>query len=150
MATVYLPDNDHVVRHVPANLVERDEETGVVIGVFPQAFALRDGEDYLSASWLEHFPGSRDERVRLTVAAFAAVRNVRPRQGIAIGCVEDVRQACAGYRLNVRFCHEPNGNPAYTAVRRYRSESDELLELLSSEAWCDVVELAQFMPILER
>jgi hypothetical protein len=44
--------------------------------------------------------------------------------------------------------HEPKGNPnpAYTAVRQFRSDKLELLELLANDAWCDVVEAKPYLP----
>lgn len=144
MATVYLPDEDHVVRHVPPSLLERDPDTDEVCGCFPQAFALRPGEDYLSASWLEHFGGTHEDRIKLTVTAFSAVRSVKAKHGFAIGNVAQIKDACAEYQLKIRVCHEPNGNPAYTAVRRYKDEA-ELLELLAAEAWADVVEAKSYI-----
>lgn len=146
MATVYLPDADHVVRHVSGNLVERDPDTGEVVGCFPQAFALREGEPYLSASWLEHFPGTKDDRKKATVIAYCNTRTVRPKHGFAIGNVKTVKDACAEYSLSIRVCHEANKNPAYTAIRRYKSDEAELLELLASEAWSEVFEARPYLP----
>jgi len=55
MPIKYLPDVDHVVRHIPSTLVERDPDDDSVIGCFPQAFSLKPYEEYLSAYWLEFF-----------------------------------------------------------------------------------------------
>jgi hypothetical protein len=44
--------------------------------------------------------------------------------------------------LQVRILHEPKDfNAAYVAIRRYKSESVELLDLLARDAWsrwCDI------------
>ncbi len=146
MATKYLPDADHVVRHINSQLLIREGD--VVTGCFPQAFELRLGETYLSASWLEFFPGTEDERRRAVVAAFARARSVKARHGFAFGNVGEVKNACADYGLKIRVIHEPaksNPNPAYTAVRNFRSDDMELLELLASEAWAEVIEAKLYL-----
>lgn len=144
MAKKSLPDDNHVVRHISSNLLERDADDRVV-GCFPQAFELRQSETYLSASWLEFFDGSKDERLKSTAAAFAKMRAVRPRHGLATGNVGTVREACADFGQRVRILHEPNENPAHSAVRNYKSDDLELLELLAAEAWSDVVEAVSYI-----
>jgi hypothetical protein len=121
MAIKYLPDEDHVVRHVNSQLLIRDDG-GRVIGCFPHAFELRRTETYLSASWLEFFIGSRREKTFAVVAAVAAARTVKPSHGFAFGNVGEVKDACGLFGLRIRVIHEPaknNPNPAYTAIRNY-------------------------------
>jgi hypothetical protein len=145
MAIKSLPDEDSVLRHVNSQLMERDGDT--VVGVLPQAFMLKPGEEYLSASWLEFFAGSRHERLVASVAATAKARTVKPSHGFAIGNVGVVKQACATFNQTIRVLHEPDGNPnpAYVAVRRYRSDDLQLLELLATEAWADWIEAKQYL-----
>ena len=146
MAIKSLSNTDHVVRHVNSQLVERDGDT--LLEVLPQAFMLRKGEEYLSASWLEFYAGSRDERITQVIAGVAKARQVKASYAFALGNVEDVKEACASFRMKIRILHEPskdNPNPAYTAVRRYQSDDIQLLELLASEAWSDVVEAKNYL-----
>jgi hypothetical protein len=51
-----LPDEDHVVRYVPWGRLRRDEDENV-LGFLPQAFQLRQEEDYLSVNWLQYYDG---------------------------------------------------------------------------------------------
>jgi hypothetical protein len=108
---------------------------------------LRKGEDYLSASWLEYFPGTRHERLVASVAAFSKARTIKPSHGFTIGNVAAVKDACAGFGQKIRVLHEPDGdpNPAYVAVRRYRSDNMQLLELLAGEAWADWIEAKDYL-----
>jgi hypothetical protein len=145
MATSYLPDPDHVVRHISSQLLDRDPATGQVRGCFPHAFELRPGENYLSPYWLEFFDGRRDQRLMQMVAATKKVRTVRPSHGFAVGNVALVKEACASYNMRIRVIHEPDDHPAHTAIRNFRSDEIELLELLASEAWCDVVEAKDYL-----
>jgi hypothetical protein len=146
MPTKYLPDEDHVVRHVSSQLLIRDDEK--VIGCFPQAFELKPGEKYLSASWLEFFSGNDDERRRAVVAGMAAARTVKPSHGFAFGNVGEVKAACSSFGIRIRVIHEPeedNPNPAYTAIRNFKSDELELLQLLAAEAWAEVVEAKELL-----
>jgi hypothetical protein len=88
MANKYLPDADHMVRHVLHQLIR---ESGQVRGVFPQAFELRDGEEYLSASWLEYFDGTKQEQIKSTVQAIGSARTVKSDHGFAIGNVGEIK-----------------------------------------------------------
>lgn len=146
MATKYLPDDDHVVRHINSQLLIRDGDR--VIGCFPQAFELRPGEKYLSASWLEFFSGTAEEKKAAVIAAVSAARAIKASHGFAFGIVSEVKDACSCHGMKVRIIHEPdkkNPNPAYTAIRNFRSDEIELLQLLASEAWCDVVEAGRYL-----
>jgi hypothetical protein len=144
MAKGYLPDEAHVVRHVPAQLVSRDPNTEAVIGCFPQAFQLRPDEEYLSTSWLEFYLGSFLECTAAVAAAMSKTRKIGPSHGLAIGNVGRIKAACDEFSLKIRVIHEPDDdNPSYTAVRRFKSDNIELLELLANEAWSHIVEVKQ-------
>jgi hypothetical protein len=140
MTTKYLPDEDHVARHVPSQLTTRDDNDNV-IGCFPHAFELRPGEKYLSASWLEFFAGSISQCIAAVAASIAATRAVRPRHAFAVGKVGEIKNVCNDRGLRVRIIHEPaEVNPAYTAIRGYRSDELQLLELLAHEVWSKTFE----------
>jgi hypothetical protein len=146
MAIKSLPDADHVVRHVNSQLVERDGD--VILGILPQAFMLRKREEYLSASWLEFYDGSRDEKIKQVIAGVSKARQVKASHAFALGIVEEVKAACASFEMKIRILHEPskdNPNPAYAAVRRYQSDDMQLLELLASEVWSDVVDAKKYL-----
>jgi len=54
-----VPSNHHVARYCNPQRVMRDPKTEAIIGVFPEAFALRKElpvrETYLSTHWMEDF-----------------------------------------------------------------------------------------------
>src|SRR4051812_32077836 len=75
LATDYVPDDQTLVRYVKPSHVGR--ENGVVAMIFPQAFELREDEDYLSAGWLEDCAGStRALQITACKGQFAAARKV--------------------------------------------------------------------------
>jgi hypothetical protein len=144
MANDYLPEDSHMARHVPSQLVSRDPNTDAVIGCFPQAFELRADEEYLSTSWLEFYRGSSLQCTAAVAAAMSKTRKIGARHGLAIGNVGAVKAACDEFGTKIRVIHEPNeDNPCYTAVRRFRSDDISLLALLADEAWAKTIEVKQ-------
>ena len=128
------------MRHVtPARL--RKDENGNVLGFIGPAFRLREGEEYLSAAWIEHAAThSREADIAATVEAFkASGLTVRPSHRFAVGNVGRIREACATHRQKVRISHEPEHLfDAHASVRQFNSDNDELLELLAEEAWAEM------------
>lgn len=77
-----VPPTDHVARYCNPQSVIRDPESGVIIGLFPDAFELRTRveETYLSTHWMEYFDtndGSKQFK-RALAALRAKHKNVRP------------------------------------------------------------------------
>jgi hypothetical protein len=131
-----LDDNHHLVRHIRES--EIDDQEGCLLA-FPQAFALRPGETYLSNGWLEFFDGAIDAQLSGIAAMMSKTRAVKARHALAIGCVGDIRDVCQSFDQKVRILHEPfEDNLAYAAVRRINTDESQLLELLAQEAWSDV------------
>lgn len=144
MSTKSLSEANHIVRHCGSQVLIYEGER--VVGVFPQAFQLRTGEKYLSACWLEFFPGAKEDRIKAAAKATATTRSVKPRHAFAVGNVGAIQDACGFFGQKVRILHEPKrNNPAYTAVRNFRSDEVELLELLATDAWSDLVEVRDLL-----
>ncbi|WP_457660166.1 MULTISPECIES: hypothetical protein [Sinorhizobium] len=143
MASNYLLDNERVVRLASWAKLRKDEDDNVV-GVLPQAFHLRDDEEYLSVTWCEYFAGSPDEQARCAVEA---VRNSKLKVGskarFVFGTVGNIRAAAESRPVapKLRFIHEPEeDNVAHTAIRRWPREDHELFDLLAEEAWSNLVD----------
>jgi hypothetical protein len=131
-----LDDNHHLVRHIRES--EIDDQEGHLLA-FPQAFALRTGETYLSNGWLEFFDGAIDAQLSGIAAMMSRTRAVKARHALAIGRVGNIRDACKSFDQRVRILHEPfEDNLAYAVVRRINTDESQLLELLAQEAWSDV------------
>jgi hypothetical protein len=134
-----LPEH-HIVRYVPWSKLRKDEDDNVV-GVLHEAFKLRSDEEFLSATWLEYFRGSRVAKVTAAVHAIRASKlKPRPKSGFAIGNVAAITRACAERRHKIRIFHEPeDDNKAHASVRQFPREDIELLELLAAAAWSELV-----------
>jgi hypothetical protein len=107
------------------------------------AFRLRNDEDYLSATWLEFFPGPRDNSIKGAVQAIrASSMKVTPKSGFAIGNAGRVGEACLAdqKKYKIRFVHEQeDDNEAHVACRGWPRDNDALLDLLAGDAWSETV-----------
>lgn len=137
MPSQYLPETDHIVRIIkPGQIMWNDDKTAT-LGVFPAAFRLREDEENLSVSWLEHFAGAKHERL-VRVRDHAEIEMKR-NYGLAILNVGEVKVTCERTGAKVRMIHEPTErNPAHSAIHRYPRENDELFSLLASMAKHDL------------
>jgi len=118
----------------------RDPEDGAVVGVFGDAFRLRDGEDFLSALWPEYYSGTPSEQNAKAIMEFSASVTVKPKDRFVRGNVGAIKAACAAQGDSIRITSEPETNLAcHAAVRRYNDQKPELLEALAREAWADLI-----------
>ena len=140
MSSSYVPDDSHIARHVPFSKLIRDEE-GRVIGCLPAAFHLRPNEEYLSASWVEFFAGTRLEQLSKLVATVASSRTLGAKSAFAVGNVGRIKDACERGGSRLRVIHEPElDNEAHVAVRRWpREEEQVLLGLIAADVWNEIV-----------
>jgi hypothetical protein len=140
MASEYLPDSDHIVRHVSHARQDRDPDTDALRGVLYAAFEHRPGEPYLSVSWLEYYQGTRVQQVTAVAGGMSADGlDIRPKSCLALSNVGEFKRICRGSGSTVRIIHEETANnPAHTAVRRLPRDNVDLLELLAKDAVCDL------------
>jgi hypothetical protein len=137
MPTTYLPPEHHVARHIRPRLVQRDEETKEPVGVFPEAFQLRDGERDLSVNWLEHFSGDRKQQLRQVIAH--SELQLKARDGFGVLQVGVVSEVCQRHGAKVRIIHDPTPkNPAHAGVHHYPRDSPALEATLANLASQDL------------
>ena len=143
-----LPDEDHVVRHVPWQRLRKDDDDNV-IGFLGQAFELRPDEEYLSVNWLEYHDGDHDTQVRLTVWAIrdSFERPLSAKSAFAIGQVLKVKDICQTAGSRVRIVHEPEaGNLGHAAIRQLPRDELNLLDALAADAFAERVNNADVLP----
>ena len=142
MPITYLPDDHHVIRYVPWAKLRKDEDDNV-IGILGVAFRLRDDEEYLSATWMEFFPGTKSICVQAAVQKIRASNmSVSPKSGFAIGNVKAIKTTCAAdkHRHKIRIIHaREDDNPAHTALRGWPRENEDLLNLIADDIWNETV-----------
>ena len=123
-----VPREDHICRHcTPRVLAESRTE------VTAAAFVLREGESYLSVSWLEGTGLATElerlEAVRRYIAAELTVRESHILAQLNVGRIHDhlAEQDCA-----VRVTHEATTeNPVHCCIRDVPPELDLVPQLIA-------------------
>lgn len=134
-----LPDQDHVIRHVPWSKLRKDEDENV-IGFLPQAFELRPEEAYLSANWLEYFGGDHEQRIREAVRAYRKKVTVRKRAHFGIANIGKLKEVCRSSGATVRIAYWPTtDHPSHAAIRNYPREDLSLFEAMAVDAFAESV-----------
>lgn len=139
-----VPNDNHVVRRCGYQVIERDIITNRVIGLFPAAMQLRKAknETYLSMNFLEHCPGTRNERLKSVVAIqrSKASTALSLDSGVAVLNAGKIREIGSAHKRNLAVRHTPNRNDAsYSRVSGLPLDnSDEhLIAALIEEAYRD-------------
>lgn len=121
------------MRQVPYKLQERDESTDQAIGFLPSAFALRNGEEYLSLGWLEYFSTTHSSNAQLCKAAIQAVRKDNTAlHGVAT--VERTKKISQHSAKPVRLVYHPTDkNKSHSALHLDPPVPDVTREELARE-----------------
>lgn len=134
-----LPDDNHVIRHVSPNRLIKDDD-GNVLGVFPQAFALRPNEESLSVNWLEHFDGDHDARIKQTVHELRAAIGVKSKSAFGVAVVGNIKEICKKNGSAVRIVYDPRKNiDSHAEIRNFPRDDLSLLEDLANGALCQLI-----------
>jgi hypothetical protein len=136
-----IPPDNHIIRYVSWTRLRKDENDKV-IGILNEAFKRKENEKGLSTTWLEYFPGDRENQKIAAVQAMRASKLVvTSKSGFAFGKVGDIQSACINRGTNkVRIIHTPSkDNEAHVDVLALPREDSDLLELLATEVWNDYI-----------
>jgi hypothetical protein len=107
-----------------------NEEDGTILQCFPAAFERREGEGYLSATWIEFFDGSSQERV--DAAARCTKLEVKAKDGFALCNVGTLKAISLDFGARIRVVHEPDGdNEAHAAIRQLPNDNQALLAAIA-------------------
>ena len=138
MPSAKIPPDNHVTRYVRKRLLRRDEDDNV-IGILPQALELREGEAYLSVTWLEHFAADYEQALSKAAEAIRRQLSVKNGDGFSVAGVDNICDICEDFGVKVRVLHEPKPpeNTGYGALRGLPRDDLELLGMLSFSAFVD-------------
>lgn len=117
-------------------------DNSVVLGVLADAFRLRPTDGgALSAAHAEFYgTESHSNQPKAAIEKFKSVMTVKPADRFVVGQVGKIKLACSDFGLKVRIVTDPEpGHPAHASVRQFQDDKHELLELLASEAWSEIV-----------
>ncbi len=150
MPPVKVPNDSHVMRYVRKRQLRRDEH-GNLLGILPQALELRDGETYLSVTWLEHFDPQYEQGLIRAAEAIRRQLNVKGNDGFSTTEVGGFCEICEGFEKKVRVLHEPINpeNTGHVAIRKFPRDNLELLDLLASDAFVDTRGASNVVPPAE-
>jgi hypothetical protein len=134
----------HLVRRCGYQVIDRDDATNKVRGLFPAAMRLREqiNERYLSANWLEHCDGTKVERLKAIVAIHRAKAKTPPslQSGVAVLNAGRILEIGIAHRRKLRVRHTPNPyDPSYSQISGLplNNSDDLLIASLVEEAYQD-------------
>lgn len=140
-----LPDEHHILRRVPWSRLLKDGDDNV-IGFFPDAFKLRDGEPDLSVSWVEHHQGpTHEERVAQCIVELrkANIRKTKKKlgtkTGFGIAVVGRVKEVCARAPKQIRIVYTPGDIGSHSSIENLPRDDERLREALATEAFAERV-----------
>ena len=109
---------------------------------------LREGETYLSVTWLEHFDPRYDQGLIQAADAIRRQLIVKPTDGFSTTAVGDFYDICERFDEKVRVLHEPENpeNTGHVAIRRFPRDNLDLFDMLASDAFVDTRVAADVVP----
>ena len=112
-----LPEEHHVMRHVPWTRLRRDADDNV-IGILQQAFELREGETALSVNWIEHHAAAGIDPETASIETFRRTLDVRRRSAFGIGNVRKIADVTdeGGYSLRTTYSPTTN-NQSHSSIK---------------------------------
>lgn len=144
----FLPDEDHVMRHVPWQRLRKDGD-GNVLGILAEAFALRPenplrpAEESLSVNWLEYFEGTHAERATQCIQNLRVAKEIKKSSKCAfgIGKIGLIKEVGNKYKAPIRIVYAPTkpDNLSHSAIHKLHSDDLSLLDAIASEAFCELV-----------
>lgn len=143
-----VPDAHSLARWIKPRFLAKNDEgdvdtdaNGRPVFVFPQAFELREDEEYLSVTSLDLFDGERTEQLQRAAEAIQSStekNKLSKKSAIALGYSGQLKENCRSHGHNVRVLEEPvDQNIGHVAVRRYPRDVPELFELLSETCFSE-------------
>lgn len=134
-----LPDQDHVVRHVPWKGLRKDEQDNV-IGILGASLAPRQDEDGVSVSHLEFHSGNKTTQLENTAKLMRGCRDIRPKCHFAIGKIDEIKRHARDAQVGIKIvCWPTQKNPAHAEIRNLPASDMELLEALAEEVFTEIV-----------
>lgn len=139
-----LPDNNHVMRHVPYRKLLKDDE-GNVLGLLPQAFELRERDKgKLSVNWIEYFENeTQQENITSTVFALRTTRDISANSVCAfgIGNVKKIKDVCNSFTSKkVDVVHTGwKGNESHSSIIRMPENDLDLMTSLAEDVFVNII-----------
>lgn len=134
-----LPDEDHVMRHIPWSKLRKDENDNV-LGLLPQAFGLRPNEDALSVNWLQFFDGDHSGRIKKSINELRSANNIGPKSAFGVASVGDIKAICAKSSAAVKVVYAPTHRIlSHSEIQRLPRDDLLTLEALATDAFVEII-----------
>lgn len=134
-----LPDEDHVLRHASYKRLNRDCE-GKILGLLPQAFALRPKDKGLSVNWLEYFDGDQHFQIKESIRELKSVQDIRKSSAFGVAKVSSVKNICINNKLTVKIVYTPrNKILSHSEIRQLPMDDLLIQEALAYEAFTKLI-----------
>ena len=131
---INIPDNNNILRHIKPSYLKRDHH-GIVIGVFPDFFRLREKEKAISVNWIEFFNGGINEQVKQAIADFKKGYNLKKSSYFAKINVGDLKRICFSYKNKIKVIHKPTKEiKSHSSVSQLSQDKEMLLYDISKLA----------------
>jgi|GEM_PF-873524 len=141
-----VPEEHHVTRWIKPRFLGKNDDGTVDVDefgcpqtIFPSAFELRDDEDALSITWLEHFGATLADQLPLAAEAVrsaTASGDLKPKSAFAVGNVGQIRTAAQDHGFKVRIIEDPeDNNTGHCEVRRYPRDADEFYQAMALDVF---------------
>lgn len=132
-----LPDDHHVVRHIPFPNLRKDGDENI-IGILPQAFQHRLDEKYLSVNWLEYFELDKQDNLvqaKKSITEAKKSKKIAGKSHFAIANVGKIKKAFLNKELDkIRIAYAPSkNNPAHSGIYQIPKEDQDLMAMLAEE-----------------
>lgn len=143
---MYIPDKDHVMRHVSYKRLLKDEEGKPIGGFLPEAFELKEGDKGLSVNWLEYFKGTHQENIEASIRKFRAIRDIKKSSAFGISITKKIQDVCDKRGANkVRIVlDELDNNKSHSLIIHFPQNNFALSQSLAVEAFVDFVPDSEF------
>ncbi len=143
-----VPDDHDLIRYIKRRFLAKNDDGSIVVDnsgkptmVFPQAFELREDEEYLSLTSIQLH--DLDRAIGLVAGVHAIQESTVSKKlsrtsAVSIGLNRSMKSACKEHGHNVRVLEHPEDeNIGHVGVRRYPRDEIELFEVLSEDVFSD-------------
>ncbi len=152
MAQVDIADEHHFIRYCEGRVIQTDDN-GVIVGIFPQAMELKtypnkQVEQYLSGSYYEYHPGTREEKLKSAAAAFEKrlANGIKSEDALVVMNAGEIRARGEERDRKLRVLHEKKaGKEDYASIRGLLpppNQDSELCQALATLALRDTALVA--------
>lgn len=141
-----LPDDHHVMRHVPWARQSRDAD-GNVDGILSQAFELRQDEPGLSVNWVEYHKDGAPDPEAACIKTFRRTLDIKRSAVFGIGNVREISKITDAGNHSIRTEYSPTDeNSSHSSMKGKALEDLISREKLATSVFVRLIKNADVQP----